>query len=290
MIAALTGLLCLIRESRPSYLLAHKVAAISRETGLKLQPLNHDHAPDFQTFAKDALFRPAQLFCTEPVVFVVALMTAVAFGLLYIFTEAIEIIYESMGFSSTQASLAFLAIAVGVCVSTLTRWLDHYIFDMRHRQGRPVKPEDKLVGLALGAAAFAGGLWWLAWTIPPKIHGVHWIVPTIALAFIGYALNEFDTVLQGYLADSYLSYSASGTAAVQFLRALLSGVFPLFTPQMFHNLGSNIAVSILAIVATLFCAVPPLFIFYGEKIRARSKFARYSLVVEAELGKDAGEL
>lgn len=289
-IAALTGFLCIIRESRPSYLLSQKVAAIRRETGLDfLQPLNHDHAPNFRTFAKDALFRPAELFCTEPVVFVVALMTAVAFGLLYIFTEALEIIYESMGFTSPQSSLSFLAIAVGVAISTLTRWLDEYIFELRHRRGQHVKPEDKLTGLAIGAGAFAIGLWWLAWTIPPKVENVHWMVPTVSLVFVGYALNEFDTVLQGYLADSYLSYAASGTAAVQFLRALLSAVFPLFTPQMFHNLGSNIAMSILAIVATIFCAVPPLFIFYGERIRARSKFARYSLAIEAELGKDAGE-
>lgn len=290
-IASLVGLLCLMRESRPSYLLTKNVEAIRRDTGLDfLQPLNHDHTPDLKTFTKDALFRPAQLFFTEPVVFVVALMTAVAFGLLYIFTEALQIIYESMGFSRTQSSLSFIAIAVGVVISTLTRYLDNYIFDLRHRRGQQVKPEDKLVGLALGAAAFAIGLWWLAWTIPPKIHDVHWMVPTVSLVFIGYALNEFDTVLQGYLADSYLSYSASGTAAVQFLRALLSGVFPLFTPQMFNNLGSNIAVSILAIVATLFCFVPPLFIFYGERIRARSKFARYSLEIQAQMGKDAGEL
>lgn len=290
-IAALVGLLCLMSESRPSYLLSHQVAAIRRDTGLDfLQPLNHDHAPNFRTFAKDALFRPAQLFCTEPVVFVVALMTAVAFGLLYIFTEALELIYEAMGFSETQSSLSFIAIAVGVVISTLTRWLDEYIFDLRHRRGLPIRPEDKLVGLAIGAAAFAIGLWWLAWTIPPIVHGVHWMVPTVSLAFIGYALNEFDTVLQGYLADSYLSYSASGTAAVQFLRALLSAVFPLFTPQMFNGLGLNIATSILAIVATLFCAVPPIFMFYGERIRARSKFARYSLEIQAELGKDAGEL
>lgn len=38
---------------------------------------------------------------------------------------------------------------------------------------------------------------------------------------IGYAVNEFDSVLARYLADSYLSYAASGFAALPFLRSLM---------------------------------------------------------------------
>lgn len=49
-IASLVGLLCLMRESRPSYLLTKNVEAIRRDTGLDfLQPLNHDHTPDLKT-------------------------------------------------------------------------------------------------------------------------------------------------------------------------------------------------------------------------------------------------
>lgn len=37
------------------------------------------------------------------------------------------------------------------------------------------------------------------------------------------------------------------------------------------------AVSVLAAVATVFGAVPPLFMRYGAELRARSRFARQSL-------------
>lgn len=147
---------------------------------------------------------------------------------------------------------------------------------------------SKLVGLALGAPFLAIGLWWFGWTIPPKTPGpdTQWIVPTLSLVLVGYALTEMDTVLYGYISDSYLSYSASATAAVAFLRGMLSGAFPLFTNQMFNGMGANIAVSILAAVATVFCIVPPLFLCYGERIRRRSRFARYSWEIQEEMGKD----
>lgn len=193
-----------------------------------------------------------------------------------------------MGFSAPDASLIFMAIGLGVCFSTLTRVLDCYIFNKRRSRGQVIKPEDKLVGLGFGAPFLALGLWWFAWTIPPMIDtlDVPWIVPTMSLVLVGYSLTEFDTVLYGYISDSYLSYSASATAAVAFLRAMLSGTFPLFTKQMIHGLGANGAISVLAGVATVFCVVPPLFLCYGERIRRRSQFARYSWEIQEEMGKE----
>ncbi|CAI7597405.1 unnamed protein product [Penicillium glandicola] len=286
-IAAITGGLCFIRESRPSLLLACEVKRVTNMTTMQSipPPLNHDHIPDLNTFVKEALFRPAQLFFQEPIIFAIAMMISVAMSLIYIFTEALQPIYESMGFANTDASLIFIAIGLGTCLSTLTRVLDSYILNYFRKQGRPIKPEHKLVGLGLGGPFLAIGLWWFAWTIPPEIH-TPWIVPTISLVLVGYALTEMDTVLYGYISDAYLSYSASATAAVAFMRALLSGVFPLFTTQMFDRLGNNVAMSVLAAVATAFCIVPPVFICYGERIRRASKFARYSWEIQEELGKE----
>ncbi|KAE8389548.1 major facilitator superfamily domain-containing protein [Aspergillus alliaceus] len=289
MIAVIAALFLFTRESRPSLLLSREVEKMRHHTGSRFQALNHDYIPGLRTFVKVSLFRPAILFFREPLVFVVSVMVAFAFSLLYIFTEALQPIYEALGFTRTQSSLAFVAIACGIWFSSLTRILDNRIIDTRHRNQQPVKPEDKLLGLAIGAPVLAVSMWWFGWTIPPRQQDVHWIVPSIPLAMMGYALNEFDTVLYGYLGDCYLSYSASATAAVAFLRALLSGVFPLFTKQMFEALTPNVAVSVLAALATMFCIAPPLFMCYGERIRGRSPFAKHSIEVEAELGnKDEG--
>ncbi|KAJ5130459.1 uncharacterized protein N7515_006498 [Penicillium bovifimosum] len=288
-IAGVTGGLCFIRESRPSMLLAYEVQRLTDATMLSIPPpLNHDHIPDLNTFAKEALFRPAQLFFQEPIILVIAIIISVAMSLIYMFTEALQPIYELMGFSETTGSLIFIAIGLGTVLSTFTRVLDSYILNHIRSQGRPIKPEHKLFGLGIGGPFLAAGLWWFAWTIPPETPSP-WIVPTISLVLVGYALTEIDTVLYGYISDAYLSYSASATAAVALLRALLSGAFPLFTRQMFDGLGNNVAMSVLAAIATAFCIVPPVFIFYGERIRRASKFARYSWEIQEELGKDEGD-
>lgn len=291
-LGTITGLLCFIRESRCSLLLTHEVDIMRQEIPSLPRALNHDHSPNMRTFIKEALFRPTQLLFQEPIIFTIAIMVSIAMSLIYIFTEAIQPIYAQMGFSAPQSSLIFMAIGLGTCFSALTRLLDCHIFNKRRGQGIPIKPEDKLTGLAIGAPFLAVGLWWFGWTIPPLIQGpnIPWIIPTISLVFVGYALTEIDSVLYGYISDSYLSYSASATAAVAFVRGIISGVVPLFTRQMFSGLGPNIAVSVLAGIATLFCVVPPLFLCFGERIRRRSKFAGYSWQIHEELGKDVDDI
>lgn len=267
-----------IRESRPSLLLEREVAKVREITNLDyLASLNPDKAPNFRTFVRVALGRPIRLFFTELIVFTVSVMSAVATALVYLFTQALPPIYESLGFTSKQACLPFVAIGVGLSLGLLTRYLDMHIIKRRRKRGHVLLPEHKLTGFWIGSAVLAAALWAFAWTIPPAVQNVHWIISVLALVLIGYALNEIDYVLGGYLADSYLSYAASGLAALSLIRALLSAILPLISSPMFSQLGANVAASLLATVATLFCLVPPLFSRFGETIRARSKFAKYSL-------------
>ncbi|EAW10611.1 putative MFS multidrug transporter [Aspergillus clavatus NRRL 1] len=274
----LTFLLLSIRESRPSLILAREVAKLRQATNIdSLEAVNPDHAPDLRSFARVALARPLFLLITEPIVFIVSLISAIAIALVYLFTEALPPIYESFGFRDPQSSLPFVAIGVGLSLGLLTRCLDLYIIDQHRQQGRVLLPEHKLLGLWLGAPILAGALWVFAWTIPPAVRDLHWIVSAIALGLVGYSLNELDYVLGGYLTDSYLSYASSGFSALSFLRSILSAVFPLVSTYMFSALGANLAVTVLAAMATVFCIVPPLFTRHGESLRARSNFARQSL-------------
>lgn len=287
--AAVTGLTTIllfgIRESRPSLLLEREVEYARKQTGdVSLRASNPDHTPDLKTFVQVGLFRPVQLFFTEPIVFMVSSMSAFASALIYLFTEALPPIYESMGFSTTLAYLSLLALGVGLPLGVLTRLRDHRMITRCEEKGVTPEPEQRIFGFCIAAPMLATGLWWFTWTIPPAVTDVPWIVPTLALVFVGYAINEFDTVLAGYLADSYLSYAASGFAALSIVRSLMSAAFPMVATKMFDGLGANRACLTLAILSTLFCAVPPLFTTYGKRIRTRSEFARFSLKVYEENG------
>jgi hypothetical protein len=99
----------------------------------------------------------------------------------------------------------------------------------------------------------------------------------LALVPVGFSLNEFVYTLTGYLADSYTIYAGSGFAGLILARASTTVVVLPFTHSMYTNLGPNVATSILAAIATIFCVAPYVFFTYGKRIRETSKFARYSL-------------
>ncbi|GKZ63138.1 hypothetical protein AnigIFM60653_002700 [Aspergillus niger] len=285
--AFLAALLLCIKESRPSLILMREVQTLRKLTGndtFKAQ--NPDYMPDLRTFLHLGLLRPLRLFLTEPIVFIVTMIFGVCVALVYLFTEALPPVYEQFGFSTEEASLPFLALGLGVIPNALTRIVDYRIIRRRQKKCGVLKPEHKLTGIYIGAPVLAIALWWFAWTIPPQVTNVNWFVSVVALFFIGYALNELEIVVTAYMADSYLSYAASGFAALSIIRSLLSAAFPLFGSKMFDALGANVAVSILAVLATIFCIVPPLLSRYGEQMRMRSAFAKYSLQVYAENGVD----
>jgi hypothetical protein len=245
---------------------------------VSLRTQNPDRVPDLHTYITVVLLRPLRLLLTEPIVAMVSAISGIAFALIYLFTEVLPIVYGSYGFRSEQTSLAFIAMAIGFLCSIFTRILDHRL---AVRRDHNLSPEEKLTGFAIAAPAFAIGLWWFAWTVPPAVHAP-WIISMLALIPIGFAINEFDCVLVGYLTDAYTTFASSAFASLSLLRSILSGVFPLFARQMYTNVGANYATTILAGVATVACVSPLILIRYGARIRRASKFASYSLALENE--------
>lgn len=221
------------------------------------------------------LLRPARLGMTEPIIILVASISATVWGMVYLFTESFTVVYSQFGWAETSTSLPFIALLPGVLLGVFVRLRDQHQMNNRQRNGVSPKPEDKINGFAIAAPALAVGLWVFGWTVPPLVH-THWIVSMFGLALIGFAVNEFAYTLSGYIADSYTIYASSGLAAVAFLRGTLSGCMPLFAYQMYSGLGSNIATSIIAALATLFCVTPYIFLKHGLRLREKSQFARFS--------------
>lgn len=278
-----------MKESRATLLLDRRLRRIRKATGnAALRIENPDHVPDLRTFIRLVLFRPLVLLVTEPIVFMVSMISGLAFALVYLFAAVLPIVYGSYGFTSEQSSLAFIALGIGFLCSVFTRIYDRMVAAKRAKTGRPLSPEDKLAGFVAASPAFAIGLWWFAWSVPPKVPQAPWIVSMLALIPTGFAINEFDCVLVGYLTDSYTTYSASAFASLSLVRSLLSSLFPLFARNMYTGLGPNYATTILAAIATVSCVCPLILIRYGERIRQASKFARYSLALDSGTGHIVG--
>lgn len=139
------GALCLallaIKESRPSILLKQKIERLRQETAITdLMWRNADAAPDRKKFVEVVVVRPLHILCTEPLVILVAIISGVSWGIIYLFTESTIGIYQSIGFSKTQASLPFLAVAFGVILTFAPRILDIKKVDRRRKASEVVEP------------------------------------------------------------------------------------------------------------------------------------------------------
>ncbi|SMR55103.1 unnamed protein product [Zymoseptoria tritici ST99CH_1A5] len=267
-----------IQESKASQLLQAKVDKIKKETGNdKLESNTYGGKFSVKEFVQNSLFRPLVFLFTEPIVTFCSILCAIAFGLIYGLTEGLTVAYTDppfdQTFNETSSSLAFIAILIGEIINILPRFYDQHIFRKYRREGRRILPESKIASFAIACPALAIGLWIFAWTTPPRVTNVPWPVSMIGLIFIGFALNDFSYVLFGYATDSYGEYASSAVSAISLTRTLAAAIFPLFAYNMFSGLGTNIAATILAAVATLFAFTPFLFLKYGATLRKKSKKA-----------------
>ena len=275
-VTAVGALLCFpMRESRPCQVLRQEVKAVAKEMAFDGLSVDGENSlPTPKAFLRDSLILPLRLFFTEPIVWLTSVMAATVYGIVYLFSESLSIVYlDGYGFSARQSSLVILAVAVGVLFTFLPRLYDIHVVASRRKQAIPLQPEDKLFGFYVAAPVLAAGLWWFAWTVPPLVAGISPWVSIASLVLVGFSVVEFDNVLCGYLCDTYASYAGSANAPMAFLRAVLSGCFPLFGHQLFHGLGANYALFVLASVATAYCGVAFIFGRYGRTIRERSPFA-----------------
>ena len=141
----------------------------------------------------------------------------------------------------------------------------------RHYGKLSSTPEGRLYFSCIESALMPIGLFWFGWSSFPSIH---WIVPTLAIGCATMGIFSIYLAVFNYLADTYHRYASSALAAQSFCRNMLGGVFPLITTPMFLRMSFAGASSFLGGVGAVLTLVPWILVFYGPKIRARSKFAR----------------
>ena len=127
-----------------------------------------------------------------------------------------------------------------------------------------------LLPAKIGAPLLPIALFWQAWTAK---NSVHWMAPIAAGAPFGMSL-----MLIFYSVLLYFTYSyppiilASALAANNLARYVLASVFPLFTVQMYQNLGVDWASSLFGFIAIAMMPIPWIFTKYGPYLRKASKF------------------
>ncbi|GAA5883715.1 hypothetical protein JCM16303_004787 [Sporobolomyces ruberrimus] len=226
---------------------------------------------------KQALKRPVLFFFTEPIVLFVSIYLSILYGILYGFFEAFGIVYiEERGFKPTSYGLTYISLGLGFLlgasmIATVGNRAYGKTVMKAKEQGITLGAESRLV-LAYSAAIVSPiSLFLFAWTAPfPK---VHWIVPCIAEFLFSLSMLLIFVSFISYLLDVYTVHAASALAAGMASRALLGGVFPLFSLQMYEALSIQGATSLLAGLSLLCTPLPFIFRRIGDKLRDKSSYA-----------------
>ncbi|KAL4953649.1 major facilitator superfamily domain-containing protein [Aspergillus filifer] len=214
-------------------------------------------------------YRPFHLLFTEPVVFFFSLWVAFCWAILYLKFSAVPLVFSTNhGFSVEQNGAVFSAVSVASIIATAVSLGREKIAE---RFGKlSSTPEGRLYFTCVESILMPVGLFWFGWT---SYSSIPWIVPTVALGCSTIGILSIYLATFNYLADTYHRYASSAIAAQSFCRNILGGIFPLVTNAMFTNLGYPAACSLLGGIGILLTIVPWVLVFFGPKIRARSKFA-----------------
>ncbi|GKZ39304.1 hypothetical protein AbraIFM66950_012270, partial [Aspergillus brasiliensis] len=227
-----------LRETYASCLLLSKARALRRQTAnWGIHAKQEEVEVDIQQLAQKYFTRPLRMLLTEPIVLVISLYMSFIYGIVYALLEAYPYVFESVyGMSAGVDSLPFIGIIIGqlaACGFILSKQ-SAYVKKLAANNNVPI-PEWRLETAVIGAPVFTAGIFWFSWT--GFTASIHWMAPTAAGVLIGFGILCIFFPCFNYLVDSFLPVAASTVAANIILRSSVAAGFPLFSKQMFANLG-----------------------------------------------------
>ncbi|EOD47103.1 putative mfs multidrug protein [Neofusicoccum parvum UCRNP2] len=264
-----------IPETYAPVLLKKRAAKLSQMTGKTyLSQAEIRQGPvSLKEALSTSLSRPWILLFKEPIVLLLTIYLGVIYGTLYMLFGAYPIVYRiHRGWSEGIAGLPFIGVAIGMVGSVLyTIFFDdkRYQRNVEEHDGY-APPEARLPPCLLGGIILPLGLFWFAWTNNPEFP---WQASVAAGIPFGFSMVLIFLSVMNYLIDSYTIFAASVLAANSVLRSVFGAAFPLFTKQMYSNLGIHWASTVPAFLALACLPFPFLFYKYGGPIRAKCKYA-----------------
>lgn len=235
--------------------------------------------------------RPFYMLFTEPVVFSFSLWAAFAWGVLYLGFAVVPYLHLGDFDAMCRTYIAMMASAVvatmiSLCQERLLKYpkwtgdeaTDSKFWAMMRRRFPVDAPEARLyfsciVALLLPAGLF--GAFLVPQTSSPNDKGTSL---AIGIGFATWGIYAVYLASFNYMADTYHIYASSALAANGMCRNLFGGSLPVITGLMFDDLGTKQAGGMLGAIALALGIIPWILVFWGARIRARSKMAMVSLL------------
>jgi multidrug resistance protein len=277
-------LLFTIPETYSPVILKRRAQNLRKETGRDniRAPLELERS-DLSHIVTVVLTRPVRMFFFEAIIFFSCIYLATAYSIFYMFFQAFPIIYiKTYGFSYGEEGLAFLPIGVGALIACgiYLIW-DNVTRRARARGEKWVQQEEmrRLPLACMGGPFLVIACFWLGWSARSS---VHWIVPVLSGIPYGIGFLLVFMSLLNYIVDAYRIFSASAMAASGTTRSICGAILPFAARPLYTALGVPWACSLLGFLCVLLSAIPFIFIWKGEALRARSRFCQHLAQLEKE--------
>ncbi|PBK98999.1 MFS polyamine transporter [Armillaria gallica] len=259
----------IMKETRSSILLTRLAKKIRKETGDKRYRARvEDERASLHTLIFISITRPIHLMLTEPIVASFSLWIGFCWGVVYALVESIPFIFRDLhNFSVGQLGNAFAVMIVGSLLGFMTNILQEKLY---HKNYPHRGPEARLYMACAAAIMLPAGMFLYAWT---SFTFVPWIASAIGITIFMWAIFIVYLAVFTYLADTYGPFASSALAGQSLCRNLAAMAFPLFTTQMYSNLGYTWASTLFACIAAVMIPIPFVLFFYGPSIRRHSKFS-----------------
>ncbi|KAF2122418.1 putative MFS polyamine transporter [Lophiotrema nucula] len=238
--------------------------AIVRET---------DRSSKIPTLILGAAIRPAKMMLTDVVIFSLSVYTAYAYAMIFsFFASAAYVLGTLYSFDRREVGLGLISVIIGYLLAIVMFGIIEKRVIQKARDASPdgkAPPEYQLIAALIGSLFIPIALFWYAWEAHRGGRWASLVASGIPLGFGSFSLfvsEQFSPCL-AILADS----CTTALAANGILRYTLGAVFPLFTIQMYENLGVHWASSVFAILSLALLPIPWVLFRYGPALRARQR-------------------
>ncbi|KAF8202324.1 MFS polyamine transporter [Pholiota molesta] len=267
--AYLVILLFVMKETRSSILLTRTAKKLRKLTGdHRYRARVEDERASLRTLIWISCTRPVYLLFTEPVVLSFSLWIGFAWGVLYCMIESVAAVFSGLHhFNIGQTGTIFMTMVIGSLLAFAGNFYQEILYQRNFsRRG----PEARLYLACFAAIMIPVGMFIYAWSAFQRIP---WIALAIGITIFTWGIFIVYLAVFSYLADCYGPFASSALAGQSLARNLSATAFPLFTAQMYNNLGYRWANTLFGCLAALMIPIPFVLFFFGPSIRKRSEFS-----------------
>ncbi|KAK5944192.1 hypothetical protein PMZ80_003473 [Knufia obscura] len=248
------------RETLAPQLLLYKARHLRKVTGDdRFKTAAEADGHSLSKVLKTNFSRPF-ILALEPIVLLYTLYLTVVYIVLFTFLDGYtEIFMMTYGINQGLSNLCFLGLLVGILLSMVTVPLVVRITNKQLERdgddgtGNMLNQETRIIFSMIGAPLIPIGLFWMGWTDHASIS--IWS-PLVASAVVGFGIVSIFMSAYMYIIDSYQTYAASALTFVALVRYLAAG-----------------GMTVVGVPIIVVLPVPYVLYMYGDKVRARSKYA-----------------